>query len=179
MIKKIITHISLVVFMLLLSGCGENPMLEPKMMLDLENEIIQHSSLKDRVLCVEYGSDPKTFSGRQPYCSTWMRNQYTGYVTRITTEMAMTNTDNSTIPTFENFTDPKVWQILWSEEGAKWKQELIQQKATPAKPLVKNVKTITVKKVVPVRRLERVCVLYPDSLACHRIKRALIRNTLD
>ncbi len=194
MINKIITKVGLVICALFLAGCDENPMLEPKMMLDLESEVTQNSSLKDRVLCVEYGTNPSAFSMRQPFCSNWMQNQYKGYVAKISTEMATanigSNKSNIAIPTYENFTDPQVWQILWSEDGEKWKQELIAQNTVPVKApvITKSTKcskncetTVTIKKRVPKQQIQRaktICELYPQSLACQRIKRAIIREAI-
>lgn len=129
---------------LILSGCGENPMLKPQSIKNLTELISRHLSLEDRVACTEYGTDPDEFESRQAICSKWMKNQYDEYATILKMEMVMDNSgsENSPrskedfdnlVPTFEEFLETEVWQTIWDEHGKKWTDDLEKQKAEDAR----------------------------------------------
>lgn len=134
--SSIVRKIGLGIVALVLSGCGGNPMLKSEMMNNLEASITQNSSLTDRISCVEYGSNPSVFNLRQPVCSTWMQNQYKNFASTIAA--ASINNTNATqaVPTFVEFTDPKVWQTLWNQDSAKWQQELATEKLNKETALI-------------------------------------------
>ncbi len=133
---KIITKVGCVGLLgfstLMLSACGDNPMMDPETMENVTKLISNHLSTEALVSCSEYGAYPDKFEYREPVCSKWMKAQYEEYNGRLKLETmfhaASSATDESKIPTFEQFTDSDAWEIIWNKNGKKWTEELNAEK---------------------------------------------------
>ena len=123
---------------IMLASCDNNPMLKPLMMKDLGKYLAGLSSTKNTVTCVKYGMDPDEFESKKSFCSKWMLSQYEEYAALTKFEMSMMNASGKTvnddgekydkvIPTYEEFIDPEVWEIVWKQHGKKWTKYLNEQ----------------------------------------------------
>ncbi len=140
-IKNIIACAILGISVLLLSACGDDKqehsiLSEPLMMEDLENQITWTSTVKDRVLCVEYATNRNSFEDRKPFCLKWMAKQYAGYLRKMERridEVGVYSKKLPFLPTKEEFIDPAVWKVIWDKYNQQWAKDLIVEQAEEKK----------------------------------------------
>ena len=117
---------------LILSACDDNPMNSAESMAHLERDMDAYS-LKEKVNCVEYASDPDSFEKRRAVCSKWLYRVYENYNRKPRGSIfysAVPDTEKDEekpVPTYEQFTDSEVWQVIWNDNKDEWTKKYAER----------------------------------------------------